>query len=376
MKIAERTINTGIIKRNSNIELLRIITMLFIVAHHYVGESHVSQYYDWNSISFQMYFLQVFGMWGKTGINIFILISGYFLCVGRLKWSHYFKLWFQIKTYRWIIYIILIILCIKPLTIKEIPYLLFGNLIDANNSFSSSFLFFYMFVPFYNILLKNINRWQLLLLILGLFLYFSIASTFFLAKTMNEPFWYMTLYFIAAYIRYYPTHLSDSLKLSTVVLIILLVLSLSSVIVIDYLHIYVGGLFIKLPPEYFVWYNNILSPLIAIAVFLVFKNLPEKHNYTVNKIATTCFGVLLFHTNLYNQWGAYLNAKEMLASSIYVLIIHSIYFVTILFTIGVLVDFLRQYIIERPVMKLLNNNEEKITTLFVQIKKYIMSKTA
>ena len=86
--------------------------------------------------------------------------------------------------------------------------------------------------------------------------------------------------------------------------------------------------------------------------------------------------MLLFHTNLYNQWGAYLNAKEMLASSIYVLIIHSIYFVTILFTIGVLVDFLRQYIIERPVMKLLNNNEEKITTLFVQIKKYIMSKTA
>lgn len=350
--------------------------MLFIVAHHYVGESHVSQYYDWNSISFQMYFLQIFGMWGKTGINIFVLISGYFLCSGNLKWQHYFKLWFQIKTYRWLIYIILIILCIKSFVIKDILDLFFGNLINANDDFSSSFLFFYMFVPFYNILIKNINRWQHFLLILGLFLYFSIASTFFLAKTMNEPFWYMTLYFIAAYIRFYPNHFFNNLKLSSIVLFILLILSFVSVLVIDYMHIYIGGAFIKLSPEYFVWYNNILSPLVAVAVLLVFKNLPEKHNNIINKIASTCFGILLFHTNLYNQWGAYLNANTMLASPIYVLIIYSVSFVVILFVIGVLVDLIRQYFLEKPVMKLINNNEKSIEKMFVKIKTFIVSKTA
>ncbi len=44
-------------ERNSNIELLRIITMFFIIAHHYFGESQVSLAFDWKSITSSMFFL-------------------------------------------------------------------------------------------------------------------------------------------------------------------------------------------------------------------------------------------------------------------------------------------------------------------------------
>ena len=62
--------------RDSNLELYRIITMLLIVAHHYMISSGL-----WNAIfadpmSPRSLFLLVFGAWGKTGINCFMLIGG------------------------------------------------------------------------------------------------------------------------------------------------------------------------------------------------------------------------------------------------------------------------------------------------------------
>lgn len=72
--------------RDSNIELYRIITMLFIIAHHYVVNSGLisadgpiySDISSWRSI-----FLLLFGAWGKTGINCFVLITGYYMCKSK-----------------------------------------------------------------------------------------------------------------------------------------------------------------------------------------------------------------------------------------------------------------------------------------------------
>lgn len=71
------------VPRSSNLELYRIICMLMIVAHHYVVNSGVraadgpmmADPTAMNSI-----FLLLFGAWGKTGINCFLMITGYFMC--------------------------------------------------------------------------------------------------------------------------------------------------------------------------------------------------------------------------------------------------------------------------------------------------------
>ena len=48
-------------ERDSNFELFRIVLMLLIVAHHYVVNSGISQLYDFNHITGNMIFLQLFG---------------------------------------------------------------------------------------------------------------------------------------------------------------------------------------------------------------------------------------------------------------------------------------------------------------------------
>ena len=79
--------------RESNVELLRILAMLAIVAHHFVWNSGVMLLYDYGHVSRNMEFMQLFGARSKTGINIFVLISGFFLCTSTLTINRFLKVW-------------------------------------------------------------------------------------------------------------------------------------------------------------------------------------------------------------------------------------------------------------------------------------------
>ncbi len=57
--------------RDSNIELFRIITMLAIIAHHYVVNSGLSEVIYKEPLNSHSIFLFIFGEWGKIGINCF-----------------------------------------------------------------------------------------------------------------------------------------------------------------------------------------------------------------------------------------------------------------------------------------------------------------
>lgn len=65
--------------RNSNFELYRIIVMFMIVCHHYVMNSGLMELLPKNQFSLNSIFYYLFGMWVKTGINSFVLITGYFM---------------------------------------------------------------------------------------------------------------------------------------------------------------------------------------------------------------------------------------------------------------------------------------------------------
>lgn len=93
-------------ERQSNLELLRIITMLAIIAHHYVVNSGVTGQFDLTSLNINTIFLQLWGMWGKTGINIFVLISGYFMCRSNLTVQRYLKVFLEAMFYRIVIFVI------------------------------------------------------------------------------------------------------------------------------------------------------------------------------------------------------------------------------------------------------------------------------
>ena len=64
-------------KRNTNIEILRIISMVMIVFHHFAVHGDFS--FENNMISIPRLWIDLISMGGKIGVDVFVLISGYFL---------------------------------------------------------------------------------------------------------------------------------------------------------------------------------------------------------------------------------------------------------------------------------------------------------
>ena len=92
--------------RNSDLELYRILVMLLIIAHHYVVNSGVLDKMYEAPLSVNSIFLFLFGAWGKTGINCFMLITGYFLCKSHITLKKYVKLISEVLFYNIVISII------------------------------------------------------------------------------------------------------------------------------------------------------------------------------------------------------------------------------------------------------------------------------
>ena len=92
--------------RNSAVELLRIVAMIIIIFHHFA----VHGVFTWNNeLTIPHFWYNFISSGGKIGINIFILISGYYLIKDNEP-KHFIKklikLWSQIIFYSVIFYLI------------------------------------------------------------------------------------------------------------------------------------------------------------------------------------------------------------------------------------------------------------------------------
>ena len=146
--------------RSSNLELYRIICMLMIVAHHFVvssGLTGVDSPLSNDSFSLNGVFLWLFGMWGKTGINCFMMITGYFMCASKITSRKFIKLLAQVYFYNIVIYIIFLVSGYEAISVVRIVKLLmpfwgFGG------DFIGCFIVFYLTIPFWTILVQNMNK--------------------------------------------------------------------------------------------------------------------------------------------------------------------------------------------------------------------------
>ncbi len=278
--------------RNSNIELFRIITMLFIVAHHYVFNSGLLNAEGpilTNSISPKSIFLLIFGAFGKTGINCFVLITGYFMCCSKLTVKKFAKLFFEIEFYTIVIWLIFLILGYEVFSVSNFVKMLLP-IKSISNGFSSCYLAFMLFIPFLNILIKSINEKQhVILLILCLTLYTIIGTLPGFGITMNYVSWFIVLYFMGSYLRIYDKKIFSNTLFWGIATLFLFILSILSIIIMTYLG--------KDSFYFLIDSNKFLATTLALSAFIFFKNLNIKNSVFINTIAASTFGVLMIHAN-------------------------------------------------------------------------------
>ena len=83
------------VQRQSNFELLRIVAMAVIVTHPYVVNSTVMNQFAQGDNPVNYLFLKLIGAWGKTAINPFVMISGFFMCTSSLTPKRFCKIFFE-----------------------------------------------------------------------------------------------------------------------------------------------------------------------------------------------------------------------------------------------------------------------------------------
>lgn len=320
--------------RQSNFELLRILAMFLIVAHHYCVHG------NWGftpGFEINKFYVQSISIGGKLGVNIFILITGYFSCKSSFKWngviSSISKAWFYSILFLVVFYIASPSLVTTNIFIR--------NLLPFGYWFVTTYVLLLIVSPFINAALKKIKKErQLQFLIL-----FSIIA---ITPMLNSPIGYLSffvyLYCIGAYIR----NFLDNEKIKTTYLsatiIVNVFLILLSIATLDFLSS-INKAFDH--PLYFIKSESPLVIILSIAIFLYFKQINIGRIKSINLVSSAMFGVYLIHDNELVRtylWQDLLNNKNHLYTDVY---IHSI--------ISILSVFILSFSIELIKNKFLNS---------------------
>lgn len=349
MKNYVKKVNEGGHLRCSNIELFRIVSMLMIVAHHYVVNSGLTTVLAEKTVlNATDYFLLLFGWGGKTGINCFMLITGYFMCTSSITKEKFLKLLGQRYFYAVVIWCIFFFSGYEPFAIKDFLKMLFP-FFTVHDGFVSCFLLFYLLIPFLNKLVHALNEREHLLLMAWCVGVYVVLPSFAKANVVfNYITWFSVIYIIASYIRLYPKSWFDSRKITGVLAAGMLLLSWLSVVVTASAKYILG---IDLGPGYFFVAdsNKVLAVATAVCMFLFFKNLKIGYSRIINTVAASAFGVLLIHANsdTMRHWlwkdicdnvGAYEAGN---------VVIHAVVCVALIYIVCTVIDMIRGYLAKK-----------------------------
>lgn len=199
--------------RNSNIEMLRIIAMFFIVAGHFISQSGNISY----SFCLNDFILVFLGSGSRIAVNVFLIVGIWYMVDSKFSAERILKLYIQVITYSVPITIIMIFLNRENVSLKDFArgFLPFWG---RGLWFASAYITLMMFKP----LLDKILNWRKneLCLLIGLLLVFiSLVSTL---PDVQEGYvidsvWFLVVYLFIGYIKRYPFHIKLSKWLSVLI---------------------------------------------------------------------------------------------------------------------------------------------------------------
>lgn len=283
--------------RNSNLELFRILTMLLIVAHHYVVNSGVLNEVYAHPLAGRSVFLLLLGAWGKTGINCFVLITGYFMCQSSITARKFAKLLLPVWFYKILIWMIFALCGREQVSLARLMYLVLP-FTDISTGFTQCYLMFFLTIPFLNIVVQKITQLQHIYLLLLCGLMYIVLGTFpqFTVR-MNYVSWFMVLYFIGAYLRKYGTGIWSGSRRWGWISLALLAVAVAELLCRIIRAPELGRVGIAYYYAHIADSNKLLAVAIAVSVFLFFRNQKPRYHRGINRAAASCFGVLLIHAN-------------------------------------------------------------------------------
>ena len=338
----------------ANLELLRCVAMMMVVVLHFLGKGNLLADLSGErlgSTGMAAWLLECFCI---VAVNVYMLISGYFLCMTSFKLSRLLGLWFQVWIYSVGIGLLAWATGIYPAQDFSIHYLLTLALPVSMGHywFLTAYTFLYLLLPLFGAAVRNMNRQQMQTVLGLLLLAFCILKSILPARLEMDGkgydcLWYLCVFLTAAYIRRFGWDFLQKkgcaffLYLAGVTAIFCGTMGLRQI----YLH--TGSLehIVKICIEY----NHILPLLASVGLFGVFLNLRVSGTFAkaVNHIAPYTLGVYLLHENLGVRyaWQKWLGAEKVKGAGS--LLLWTAVAVICVFAAGILIDMVRAWVLEK-----------------------------
>ena len=341
-------------ERDSGMECLRLLAMVMIVAFHMMYFGNLS--YEPAACSFPRLWSQLLLVGGKLGVDLFVMLSGYYLVMSRkgLRLSRVLKLWSAMFFYALVIF--LVNRCTGRWTTDD-P-LIWLRLLPMMSEvwwseawwFANVYILLYLAHPFLNVLLHALTRRQYLAFLLlqaGVWsvIPLSARGTLGVGNVLEFAFFYS----LAAFIRLH----AGVPRLR----ICLLLTGLGFAVT------YGGSLALSSAPDELCrglsWcFLAETAPgmlLMSLGVFLLVARWRCPHLPVVNKLAAATFGVYLIHDNSTVRdllWNRLFSAGQY-QDSLW-LIPYSLLALLLIYSGCTLIEWLRQWAVERWLLRALD----------------------
>ncbi len=345
--------------RNSNVELLRIIAMIVIIIHHYMYHGLLkTEFYNIN-----YYIANILSIGGALGVDIFFIISGYYIYKSKITARKILRIEGQVLFYSISIFIILSMIFKTQINIQNCIYY-FGPISKNLYWFATAYMLIMIFSKYINKLADSLEKMEFKILIFTLLIIYFTLPTY---LNIRVPAVFIersvTLYLIGAYIRKY--NISNKENKAKYKKKLLLYFTLNTVIIIATIYIHHISKHYVLGNETFsVQQENPIIVLIAIYMFLLAISAKEIKSKVINTISSTTFGVYLIHDNPIIRlflWEIIVGCTQY--SDKPYMIVSCIGTTLLIFVACSIIDLIRICTIEKIYMKVVDKVIEKIKKL-------------
>lgn len=343
-------------KRDANIELLRIVAMLMIITLHFNIHSKALLVLGEPASNVQI-FATVLEAIAITGVNVYVLISGYYLSSSKVRLSKVLLLILQVYFYTLLISCAMMFVgaySVKPEDKLDRALRYLFPISSEHYWFVTAYVIMYVLAPVMNAAVNTLERKQLKTVIIGLLTWFcfikSIVPVKFGTDRMGYDFgWFICLYLIAAYIRKYNIVLFRDAKKSALVYLISVVVIAAFSLVFYKINFDTGNFnyYAEVPCHY----NFFFALTGALGLFSVFRFMRLKENLladVIRIIAPYTLGVYLLHMHfeIADRWVEWIEQiiGETPLDNVLTFFIHLVISVLMVFFAGIFVDWIRKYI--------------------------------
>ena len=338
-------------KRMANMEVLRILAMMMVVMLHYLSKGQVLPAMT-GPLGINGYVAWVLETVSIVAVNVYMLISGFFLTESKFRCTRLIQLVCQVLFYSLLVPVILMavgVLSVNDLNLyKPLQY---GLPVEMEQYwFATAYVMLYLLTPILRCAVHHMQKTQLKVTIIILLLFWSVNKSLLPVRlTIDElgydALWFVCVYLCAAYIRLYGIKWFDKVGKGVLGYVAGCAGILGITLVIRALYLVTGKFEDFLIATYH--YNHILNLFAAISLFYAFYHWRMKDGWLAAvalKVAPYTFGVYLLHEQVEIRylWPEWLGASA--EGNPLWFVVRSILSVFVVFIVGVAADMVRNLI--------------------------------